>query len=74
MSKPMSFSANACALAEAKSIEPLRDVVRHGASLREARFEEAVYVDFEIFCTVDRVKFANRPDRDLRHAPVRRCS
>ncbi len=29
-------------LTEAKSFEPLRNVVRHGASLREAGFAEAV--------------------------------
>jgi hypothetical protein len=36
-------------LAEAKSFEPLRDVVRHGTSLRQAGFAEAVQQVLKVF-------------------------
>ena len=40
-------------LAEAKSFKPLRDVSRHGASLREAGFAEAVEDNFFQCITID---------------------
>ncbi len=41
-------------LAEAKSFEPLRDIVSHGASLRQAGFAEAVKQDVEMALVAER--------------------
>ncbi len=46
---PIDVILNEClrVLAEAKSFEPLRDVVRHVASLRQAGFAEALDVNLK---------------------------
>ncbi len=52
-------------LAETKSFEPLRDVVRHGASLRQAGFAEAVNQLFDLVADVDSQLVLKLPERHV---------
>ena len=53
-------------LAEAKSFEPLRDVVRHGTLLRQAGFAEALNINFEIAHISYRGGLSDELDRNFR--------
>ncbi len=56
-------------LPEAKSFEPLRDVVRHGASLRQAGFAEAVLNGVHVVAIAAIEVAFNRTQRELRVQP-----